>query len=234
MGGSRQAGSEGGETGHAGNPLQKITPVDAHGAPSIGVAALLDAERRLSWNTDEGGLVKMTDRMEKSGSNRRPDGKIRRDVSIDRLDRRLLNLLQENNQRTSEQLGAAVGLSTTSCQRRVRRLREIGAITEDVSIVSPSVIGHDVTAIVHISLEREQHNLLDEFKRRMTAYPEVTQCYYVTGHVDFILIVRVPSMEEYGAFTERAFFSDKNVRSFQTFVSMRTIKYTTKIAIDEE
>ncbi|WP_407121579.1 Lrp/AsnC ligand binding domain-containing protein [Bradyrhizobium sp. STM 3561] len=79
---------------------------------------------------------------------------------------------------------------------------------------------------------REQLDLLHNFKNRMSAYPEVTQCYYVTGSADFILVVNAGSMEEYGAFTERAFFPDKNVKSFSTYVSMQTIKFTTRINLD--
>ena len=143
-------------------------------------------------------------------------------------------LLQENNQLTSEELGEVVGLSGTSCQRRLKRLRETGAITADVSIVAPHVAGMQVTAIVLIKLEREQNNLLDDFKRRIASYPEVTQCYYVTGEADFILVINTSSMEDYGAFTERAFFTDKNVKSFQTYVSMRTVKFSTKVTLDTD
>jgi Lrp/AsnC family leucine-responsive transcriptional regulator len=75
--------------------------------------------------------------------------------------------------------------------------------------------------------------LLDGFKRRVASYPEVTQCYYVTGNADFIMVVRVASMEDYGAFTERAFFGDQNVKAFHTYASMQTVKFTTKFHITE-
>jgi len=153
-------------------------------------------------------------------------------IDLDRLDLKLLMLLQENNQQTSEELAERVGLSPTSCLRRLRRLRENGAILSDVSIISPSVAGTRVTSIVMVALEQEQLDLLDTFKKRMSAYPEVTQCYYVTGSADFILVVNTGSMEEYGAFTERAFFPDKNIQSFTTFVAMQTVKFTTRINLD--
>jgi len=89
-----------------------------------------------------------------------------------------------------------------------------------------------VTSIVLVALEQEQLDLLDTFKNRMSAYPEVTQCYYVTGSADFILVINTGSMEEYGAFTERAFFPDKNIKSFSTFVAMQTVKFTTRINLD--
>ncbi len=155
------------------------------------------------------------------------------DAGLDHFDIALLNVVQENNQLTTEQLAEKVGLSATACQRRLKRMRVGGVIAADVALLSPEAVGTPVTLIVHVSLEREQRDLLDSFKRRIAGYPEVTQCYYVTGNADFILVVRVASMEDYGAFTERAFFGDKNVKSFLTFTSMQTVKFSTKFHIAE-
>ncbi|MGL3104136.1 winged helix-turn-helix transcriptional regulator [Bradyrhizobium sp. BR 1432] len=85
-------------------------------------------------------------------------------TDLDRLDLKLLMLLQENNLQTSEELAERVGLSPTSCLRRLRRLRENGAIMSDVSIISPSVAGKRVTSIVLVALEQEQLDLLHTFK----------------------------------------------------------------------
>jgi Lrp/AsnC family transcriptional regulator, leucine-responsive regulatory protein len=152
---------------------------------------------------------------------------------LDPFDVALLNIVQDNNLLTTERLAEKVGLSATACQRRLKRLRAEGVIAADVSLLSAEAAGTPVTLIVLVSLEREQRDLLDGFKRRIAGYPEVTQCYYVTGNADFILVVRVASMEAYGKFTERAFFGDKNVKAFQTFASMQTVKFTTKVHIAE-
>jgi Lrp/AsnC family transcriptional regulator, leucine-responsive regulatory protein len=156
----------------------------------------------------------------------------RSDRELDHFDTVLLNIVQENNLLTSDQLAGQVGLSATACQRRLKRLRADGVISADVSLVAPEALGAPVTLVVLVSLEREQLDLLDGFKRRIANYPEVTQCYYVTGSVDFIMVVRVASMEAYGAFTERAFFGDKNIKAFQTFATMQTVKFTTKFHIE--
>ena len=155
------------------------------------------------------------------------------DPELDHFDIALLNVVQENNLLTTERLADKVGLSATACQRRLKRMRAEGVISADVSLLSPEAAGTPVTLIVLVSLEREQRDLLDGFKRRIANYPEVTQCYYVTGNADFILVIRVASMEDYGAFTERAFFGDKNVKAFQTYASMQTVKFTTKFHIAE-
>lgn len=143
----------------------------------------------------------------------------------------LLNAVQENNQLTAEQFAEKVGLSSSACQRRLKRLRAEGMITADVSLVSPRATGPRVTLIVLVSVEREQADLFDNFKKAMRNHPEVTQCYYVTGSADFILVVNVASMEEYGTFAERAFINDRNVRAFQSYACMQQVKFTTKTPI---
>lgn len=154
-------------------------------------------------------------------------------MSLDGFDIALLNLVQENNLLTSEQLADRVGLSATSCQRRLKRLRANGSIEADVSIISGQLAGAHVTLIVLVTLEREQHDLLDAFKRKITKHPEVAQCYYVTGDADFILVVKAKSMEAYGYFTERAFFGDANVKGFTTYATMQVVKNSTKVHLPE-
>jgi Lrp/AsnC family leucine-responsive transcriptional regulator len=162
----------------------------------------------------------------------------RRNRKWDRFDVALLNVVQENNQLTAEQFAVRVGLSSSACQRRLKRLRAEGMITADVSLVSPKATGPRVTLIVLVSVEREQADLFANFKRAMRSHGEITQCYYVTGSADFILVVNVASMEEYGAFAERVFINDKNVRAFQSYACMQQVKFTTKTPLvweeDEE
>lgn len=146
----------------------------------------------------------------------------------DRFDVALLNVVQENNQLTAEQFADKVGLSSSACQRRLKRLRAEGMITADVSLVSPKATGPRVTLIVLVSVEREQSDLFAGFKRSIQSHPEVTQCYYVTGSADFILVINVATMEEYGAFAERVFINDRNIRAFQSFACMQQIKFSTK------
>ena len=149
----------------------------------------------------------------------------------DRFDAELLNVVQDDNQLTAEQLSERVGLSSSACQRRLKRLRAEGLLTADVSLVSTKATGARVILVVLVSVEREQADLFANFKKQMKAHPEVTQCYYVTGNADFILIVNVASMEEYGAFAERVFINDRNIKSFQSYACMQQVKFTTKTMI---
>jgi len=155
-------------------------------------------------------------------------------MKIDAFDAKILSILQENNQIPSHELAQRVNLSPASCLRRVKRLRTEGVIAADVSIVSPEAVGKRMSMIVMVTVEREQPQLLDEFRRSMMQIPEVTQCYYVTGDADFVLIVNVVDMQEYEAFTNRFLFENRNVRRFQTMVVMNKVKFTyqTPVVVD--
>lgn len=85
--------------------------------------------------------------------------------------------------------------------------------------------------IVEVTLERERPDILDEFKTSMRATPEVMQCYYVTGEIDFILMVTARDMTQYEAFTNRFFFNNPNVRRFHTLVVMDRVKVGLSVPI---
>jgi Lrp/AsnC family leucine-responsive transcriptional regulator len=95
--------------------------------------------------------------------------------------------------------------------------------------VAPDKLGKRLTMVVMVTVEREQPQLLDEFKRSMLSTREVSQCYYVTGDADFILIVNVEGMAEYESFTNRFLFENRNVRRFQTMVVMNRVKFETAV-----
>ncbi len=150
-------------------------------------------------------------------------------ADLDEFDLRLLDALQENNQRTSEELAELVHLSSASCLRRAKRLRDSKIICADVSIVSPEALGQRMTMIVLVSLEHEQVHLIDAFKASMRVTPQVTQCYYVTGAADFVIIVSVRDMEDYEAFTRQHFFENRNVKRFETMVVMTRSKFDVSV-----
>lgn len=153
-------------------------------------------------------------------------------MDLDAFDLKLLSILQVSTRGTADELAAAVGLSPSACLRRVRRLREAGVIEAEVAVVSPRAVGRELTMVVQVALERERADIIDAFKRAMRATPEVMQCFYVTGDIDFILVVTVPSMEDYEAFTNRFFFQNPNVRRFTTLVVMDRVKVGLAVPIE--
>lgn len=143
---------------------------------------------------------------------------------MDRFDAALLNLVQVDNKLTADKLSDKIGLSPSACQRRLKMLRSTGVIEKDISVVSPAAVGRHMMMVVLITLEREQPDLIDTFKRAMLQTPEVMQCYYVTGSSDFVLIVATRDMSHYEAFSRRFFHENPNIRRFDTSVVMDRVK----------
>lgn len=151
---------------------------------------------------------------------------------VDAFDLKLLRLVQANNRLTAEDLSGQVGLSPSACQRRLKRLRKEKVIEADISVISPEAVGRHLTMIVEVTLERERPDIMDEFKRSMRATPEVMQCYYVTGEVDFILVLTARDMRHYEQFTKKFFFDNPNIRRFHTMVVMDRVKLGMQVPIE--
>ncbi len=108
---------------------------------------------------------------------------------MDAIDRKILHHVQRDNLLTSARLSELVGLSQTSIQRRLARLRATKAIEADIAVVSPEALGRPLTMLITVELARELSDIIDRFKRPVRERPELMSAYYVTGETDFMLIV---------------------------------------------
>ena len=145
-------------------------------------------------------------------------------MELDDFDRLILQSMQEDNQRTSQEVAERVNLSPVSCLRRMKRLRDAGVVAADVSVVDPAAVGRGIMMVVLVSLESERADKLGKFKRAMTEAPEVMQCMSVTGEVDFVLTLTMRDMLEYESFAQKHFWGDPNVKRFSTLVVMNQVK----------
>src|SRR5262245_13679150 len=127
-----------------------------------------------------------------------------RPLRLDRTDRSILEALQRNNQLSNLELAAAVGISPPPCSRRVRRLRDAGVISADVSLVDPFRVGRNLIVFASVTLERQREDLLENFERKMLAHAEVMQCYFVSGDAAYLVIVSVPDRVAYTDLPRRA------------------------------
>src|SRR5215469_5519799 len=99
-------------------------------------------------------------------------------VNMDRLDRRILALYQQDTRRIAESIGAEIGLSAAAVQRRLKRLRSAGVITAEIALLNNGAIGVPVTCLVTVSLATGAAQI-DKFKRQRRTQEEVQQCYHV-------------------------------------------------------
>lgn len=143
---------------------------------------------------------------------------------LDHADRTILRRLQEDAGVSINELADASGLSIASVQRRLKRLRAEKVIEREAAILNPSALGHPMTFIVLVELERERLENLHDFQRAVKADPHVQQCYYVTGEADFVLVCLASDMEAFEALTKRLLFANQNVRKFRTSVVMGRTK----------
>ena len=150
---------------------------------------------------------------------------------LDDIDRRLLDLLQDDASRTNQALAEAAGVSPATALRRVRRLTETGVIERQVAVLAPRLFDEGLTAITEVSLDRQGAELLDAFEARATAEAGVQQCYRVSPGPDFVLVAWVRDMAEWGALVQRLFTQDANVRNVKTYFSVRRAKFEPRIAL---
>jgi Lrp/AsnC family transcriptional regulator, leucine-responsive regulatory protein len=143
---------------------------------------------------------------------------------LDDFDKKILNQLQKNNKITAEELGEMIGLSTSAVQRRLKRLRQDKIIEADISIISPSAVGLSITCIVDVTLHLGNSKVIDAFKALMSGCEEVTQCYYVTGAYDFVVIVNTNDMKHYEEFSKKYIMDNPDVKQFYTHVVMDKVK----------
>ncbi|CAD5255108.1 Uncharacterized HTH-type transcriptional regulator y4tD [Bosea sp. 62] len=146
-------------------------------------------------------------------------------IELDRIDRRILATLQDDNRLTNLELARRVGVSPPVCLRRVRRLRDAKVIEGDVSLINPEAFGPQTTVIAQVKLVRGTSDVVQGFKRAMLDRPEVTQCYLVTGPSDFVIIIQVADVAEYERFLEGALYRNPHVDSIASSVVVNRVKF---------
>lgn len=153
---------------------------------------------------------------------------------LDQIDRKILMLLQKNNLLTNLELAELVDLSPPSCLKRVRKLRELGIITQDVSLVDPFKIKQNLISFMSVSLEKHGEDCLSHFEQKMKEFPEIKQCYFISGDVDYLLMVHVTDIDAYDEFVRHLIANLPNMKSFRSSFCLSRIKYDTTVILDEE
>lgn len=122
-------------------------------------------------------------------------------IQIDKTDRRILAQIQQDASLTNQQLAEKVGLSPSPCLRRVRALEDAGVIVRTATVLDHKKLGLSLTVIILIGMDRHTPERFAAFEEQVGEYPEVLECYLVTGHdADYMLKVVVPDMDEYHHF----------------------------------
>jgi Lrp/AsnC family transcriptional regulator len=151
---------------------------------------------------------------------------------MDAIDRKILNVLQQDASLSVAEIGQRVGLSSTPCWKRIQRLEADGVITRRVALVDQNKIGVGINVFVSIETGDHSQDWLERFAQTVSAMPEVLDFFRMAGDVDYLLRVVVPDMQAYDAFYKRliAAIPLKNVTSR---FAMEKIKSTTALPIPQ-
>ncbi len=152
-------------------------------------------------------------------------------MELDATDRRLLELLQTDAALSNQELAAAAHTSPATALRRVRRLVDAGVIERRVALLNPDRLGHGLTALVEITLDRQGAEHLDAFEQRIASDDEVQQLWRVSPGPDFVLVVHCADMPGYQALAQRLFTQDANVRNVKAYFAVKRAKFEPRLKL---
>ena len=153
--------------------------------------------------------------------------------TLDRLDRRILTLLQQDGRMSMKDLSEQVGLSITPCIERVKRMERDGVIMGYFARVNPSALGAALLVFVEITLDHKSGNMFDQFRREVLRIPEVMECHLISGDFDYLIKARIREMSEYRKLLGDILLQLPGAVQSKSYVVMEEIKETLTIYVEE-
>ena len=151
---------------------------------------------------------------------------IQTDPDLDRIDRRILSILQEDGRIANLKLAEAVALSPTAVLARVQRLTRDGFILGYEARLNPLKLGAGMLVFVEVLLDRTTPNVFDQFKAAVHVHPEIMECHMVAGGFDYLLKTRSADMNAYRVFAGNVLWQLPGVRETRTYAVMEEVKHT--------
>lgn len=146
------------------------------------------------------------------------------EYKLDDIDRRIVQALQADGRMSNQDLAEKVGLSPSPCARRVRLLEEAGVIEGYVAVVNQDKLGLPVSVFASIKLERQREEELDRFATAVSRWPEVADCYLMTGARDYLLRIIVADLAAYERFLKDKLTRLDNIASIETSFALGKVK----------
>jgi len=150
---------------------------------------------------------------------------------LDEIDKRLLNLLQNDCKRTTKAYAVALGLSTTAIFERIRKLERANVITRYVALVDPEAVKRSFTVFCHVKLVQHTKDNVLRFERQIQKLEEVQECHHISGDYDYILRVNVADMAAYREFMVNKLTAIDQIGSTQSSFGINEVKKTTAISL---
>lgn len=155
-------------------------------------------------------------------------------VKLDRIDRKILNDLQENGRMTNVELAQRAGISAPPCLRRVRALEEAGVIKGYHADIDAGTLGFGVTVFAQVGLSSQSETDLKKFEDLVRSWPLVRECYLVSGEADFIMKIVAEDWDSYQKFLTSHLTTAPNVSHIKSALGIRTAKHKPGVPVDIE
>ncbi|AXY56448.1 Lrp/AsnC family transcriptional regulator [Acinetobacter chinensis] len=144
--------------------------------------------------------------------------------TLDKIDRKILSALRKDGRLTVAQLADLVGLSSSPCWTRVKRLENLNIIEGYTANINPKAIGINELFFIEITLERHDDDILQQFSEALAEMPEVVEAHLVTGDYDYLVKIAVKNAEHYERFLRKNLYSMKAVRHTRSIFALRSLK----------
>lgn len=151
--------------------------------------------------------------------------------ALDRIDRRIVDALQRDGRLANNELAAQVNLSPSPCLRRVRSLEETGVIKRYVALVDPAKVGLNMLAYVSVKLEKKGQMPAEDFASAVNTWSEVTECYSMTGDMDYLLRVQVEDLDHFSRFIMGKLLKQSGVADVKSSFALQRVKETTVLPV---
>jgi Lrp/AsnC family transcriptional regulator, cysteine-sensing transcriptional activator len=152
-------------------------------------------------------------------------------TDLDRGDARILDLLQQHGDLSAAEIAERLGMTASTCWRRVSRLQELGVIRKRVALLDREKVGLNVLVFSHVKLAGHGRDALLKFEQAVRQHPQILECYTLMGETDFLLRIVCPDIKAYEAFFLDHLSRFPGVQSVHSSIALSVIKETTALPV---
>ncbi|GLS24328.1 Lrp/AsnC family transcriptional regulator [Marinibactrum halimedae] len=153
-------------------------------------------------------------------------------LELDKIDRRILTLLQTDASLSAAEIAEHVNLSQPPCWRRIKRMEEAGIIQTRVAMLNRKQLGLNVVVYAEVKLSANGRQALGAFEEKIRSFPEVTECYVMLGRIDFLLRIVTRDIESYEEFFRHHLSQLPGVQDINSSVALSEVKYSTELPLE--
>lgn len=153
-------------------------------------------------------------------------------MQLDEKDKKLLLLLQEDSKRTTKALASALNLSVTAVFERVKKLEKQKVIKQYVALVDKAKVNRDFIVLCHVKLVQHRKEYISYFEKEIVKFPEVMECFHVSGDYDYILKICVKDIQDYREFMVTKLTGLEHIASTQSSFTIKEVKGSTAVFVE--